>query len=411
MMIKMAEQTENPSKYLGNELKYIKMVLESENWSATTGNWNQTLEGAFAKKIGTKYAVAMNSGTSTLHAALEAVGVGPGDEVISPALTVIMDTTATIHANAVPVYADINPETFTIDPGDIEKRITDKTKAIIPVSLYGLPPDYDPIIKIAKKHDLKIIEDNAQCFLSTYKGRMTGTIGDMASYSFENTKHLSCGEGGILITNDEQYAETARKIGGHGFKNLKAAEGRVRLNQDVFQNPHYKRHDRLGWNYRLSEFNAAIAMAQLERIDDLVQLRIKSAHIFIAVMKECDYLIPQKSPDGYTNSYYTLGVVYKGLESIGVTWEEFRKTYINAGGDGIYGAWAVPYLEPFLAERKFVSRCPWVYNNVHYPSGLCPVAEQVQPLLMQFKTNYRDLDLAKKKAEILARVIEKFALR
>ena len=407
----ITNKNKNPSKYLGNELKYIKKVLNSENWSATTGNWNQALEGAFAKRIGTKYAISMNSGTSTLHAALEAVGVGPGDEVISPALTVIMDSTATIHANAVPVYADINAATFTIDPKDVVSKITDKTKAIIPVSLYGLPPDYDPIIKIAKKYDLAIIEDNAQCFLSTYKGRMTGTIGDMASYSFENTKHLSCGEGGILITNDEQYAESARKIGGHGFKNLKASEGRVRLNQDIFQNPNYKRHDTLGWNYRLSEFNAAIAMAQLERIDELVKLRIDSAHIFMEEMKQSDYLIPQKTPNGYTNSYYTLGVIYNGLERISVTWEEFRKAYINAGGDGIYGAWAVPYLEPVIAERKFVDRCPWVYQDVHYHPGLCPVAEQVQPLLMQFKTNYRDLNLARKKAEILSQVIEKFSSR
>jgi dTDP-4-amino-4,6-dideoxygalactose transaminase len=106
--VTITNKNKNPSKYLGNELKYIKKVLNSENWSATTGNWNQALEGAFAKKIGTKYAISMNSGTSTLHAALEAVGVGPGDEVISPALTVIMDSTATIHANAVPVYADRN---------------------------------------------------------------------------------------------------------------------------------------------------------------------------------------------------------------------------------------------------------------------------------------------------------------
>jgi len=404
-------QNENPSKYLGNELKYIKMVLNSENWSATTGNWNQTLENAFAKKIGVNYAVSMNSGTSTLHAALEAVGVGPGDEVISPAVTVIMDSTATIHANAVPKYADIDEETFTINPQDIERKITDKTKAIIPVALYGLPPDYDSILKIAKKYDLAVIEDNAQCFLSTYKGRMTGTIGDMASYSFENTKHISCGEGGILVTNNEMYAESARKLGGHGFKNLKASEGRVRLNQDLFQNPHYKRHDSLGWNYRLSEFNAAIAMAQLERIDDLVQMRIDSARIFMDTMKKCDYLIPQKTPKKYTNSYYTLGVVYKGHEEIGVTWEEFRKTYISAGGDGIYAAWAVPYMEPVITERKFVSRCPWAYKDINYHPGLCPVAERIQPLLMQFKTNYRDIALAKKKAEILAGVIETFESR
>ncbi|MGA9754698.1 MAG: DegT/DnrJ/EryC1/StrS family aminotransferase, partial [Desulfobaccales bacterium] len=137
----------NPIKYLGNELKYIKKVLEGESWSATGGSWTIALERAFAKKIGTKYAVAFNSGTSTLHAALEAVGVGAGDEVISPAITVIMDTTATMHANAVPVFADVNPKTFTMDPEDLARKITPKTKAIITVAIYGLSPDMDPIME------------------------------------------------------------------------------------------------------------------------------------------------------------------------------------------------------------------------------------------------------------------------
>ena len=401
----------NPSKYLGNELIYLKKVLKSESWSATGGSWNHVLEQEFAKKFGAKHAIAMNSGTSTLHAALEAAGVGPGDEVISPALTVIMDTTATIHANAVPVYADINEETFNIDPSDIKRKITPKTKAIIPVALYGLPCDMDPIMELAEKHGLAVIEDNAQCFLSRYKGRLTGTIGHMASYSFETTKHMSCGEGGMVITNNEGFAEMVRKVGGHGFKNLKADEGRIRLNQDVFQNPNYKRHDEIGWNYRMSEFGAAIALAQLERLEELVKLRITSAKIFMDVMKECDYLIPQKCPKGYTNSYYTLGVVYNGEKAIGVSWEEFRKAYVEAGGDGFYGAWSVPYLEPVIAERKFVKRCPWVYKNISYKKGLCPTAERVQQRLMQFKTNYRDLNLAKKKAGILKGVIKQFEKR
>ena len=401
-------ELKNPSKHLGNELEYLKKVLQAESWSATGGSWNQALEQAFAKKFGVRYAVAMNSGTSTLHAALEAAGVGPGDGVISPALTVIMDTTATIHANAIPVYADINPETFTINPEDIERKITRRKKAIIPVSIYGLPPDMDRIIEIAKKYNLVVIEDNAQCYLSKYKGKLMGTIGHMASYSFETTKHISCGEGGILITNNEKYAEMARKVGGHGFKNLKAEEGRIRLNQDIFQNPHYKRHDEIGWNYRMPEFNAAIALAQLERLDELVEMRVKSAQLFIEVISECDYLIPQKTPSGYTNSYYTLGVRYEGEKSIGVSWEDFREEYINNGGDGFYGAWSIPYLEPVIAERKFVKRYPWVYENVKYEKGLCPVAERLQPKLMQFKTNYRDLELAKRKTEALRKTIEKF---
>jgi perosamine synthetase len=401
--------TANPSKYLGSELEYIKKVLDGESWSATSGSWTIALERAFAKKVGTKYAVAFNSGTSTLHAALEAVGVGPGDEVISPAISVIMDTTATFHANAVPVYVDVNPSTFTMDPKDLERKISPKTKAIITVAIYGLSPDMDPIMDLARKHNIPVIEDNAQAVLSYYKGRLLGTIGDIASFSFENTKHISCGEGGMIVTDDEKIAEMARKIGGHGFKNLRADEGRIRLNQDVFQNPHYKRHDVLGWNYRLSEFNAAIALAQLERVDELVDLRTKSANIFQEAMKLCDYLIPQELPAEYVNSYYTLGVIYEGNESIGVPWENFRRAYVEAGGDGIYGAWSVPYLEPMVANRQFVKRCPHIYQHVSYQAGLCPVAENIQPKIMQFKTNYRDLELAEKKADILRKVIRKFA--
>jgi perosamine synthetase len=403
----MSTPLQNPTKYLGNELEYLRRVLEAQSWSATGGSWNQVLEQKFAAKFGARYAVALNSGTSTLHAALEAVGVTAGDEVISPAVTVIMDTTATLHANAVPVYADIDADTFNIDPEDVARKITPKTKAIIAVAVYGLPADYDPLLEIARKHGIAIIEDNAQCFLSLYKGRMTGTIGDLASYSFENTKHISCGEGGMIITNSEKYAEMVRKIGGHGFKNLRAEEGRIRLNEDVFQNPHYKRHDELGWNYRLSEFNAAVALAQLERLDDLVDLRVKSAELFIEAMEECNYLRPQKVPEGLTNSYYTLGVRYEGEESIGVSWTDFRRMYKEMGGDGIYGAWSVPYLEPVMAERRFARRCPLIYENVSYQPGLCPVAERVQPKLMQFKTNYRDLRLAEQKADVLRKTIQK----
>ena len=398
----------NPSKYLGNELKYLEKVLAAESWSGTSGSWTQTLERAFAKKIGMRFGVAFNSGTATLHAALEAVGVRAGDEVISPALNVIMGTTSTFHANAIPVYADVQKGTFNIDPDDVERKITKKTKAIMAVSLYGLPPDLPRLREIADRHGIALIEDNAECILSSIDGRLAGTFGDMASYSFETTKHLSCGEGGMLVTNSEELAEKARKIGGHGFKNLKADEGRTRLNQDIFQNPDYLRHDILGWNYRLSEFGSAVALAQLERIEELVELRIKSAELFIRTLLECDYLIPQLIPSGYTNSYYTLGVVYEGLDKIGVTWKDFRAEYVKLGGDGIYSAWMVPYLEPMVANRQFVERCPGIYGDIRYSPGLCPVAETLQRKLMQFKTNYRDLSLAQNKAEILSKVIRKF---
>jgi perosamine synthetase len=401
----------NASKFLGNEKKYLDMVLSEENWSATSGSWNKTLEEKFAEKMGCKYAVAFNSGTATLHAALLAVGVKPGDEVISPALTVVMDTTATLHANAIPVYADVDPRTFNLDPKDLRHKITPKTKAIIAVALYGLPAEMDEIMKIAKEHNLAVIEDNAQCFLSKYKGRMSGTLGHISSWSFENSKHISCGEGGIITTNNERYAETCRKVGGHGFKNLRAEEGRIRLNQEIFQDPDYKRHDSLGWNYRMPEFNAAVSVAQLERLEHLVELRVKSAEIFLDEMSQCDFFQPQFVPEGVEHSYFTLGVVYRGEEKAGVSWKEFRREYVAQGGDGIYAAWSVPYLEPLMAERTFVSHYPQIYEGVSYKQGLCPVAEDLQKNLMQFKANYRDLELAKTKALSLRKTIQKFAKR
>lgn len=405
----MENNIKNPSKYLGNELQYLQKVLEGESWSATGGSWTIGLEQAFSKRIGTRYGVAFNSGTSTLHAALEAVGVGAGDEVISPAVTVIMDSTATFHANAIPVYCDIDENTFNLDPDKLETLITPKTKAIIAVALYGLSPDYDSILEIARRHNIAVIEDNAQAVLSFYKGKMLGTIGDIASFSFENTKHISCGEGGMILTDNEEYAEKCRKLGGHGFKNLRAEDGRVRLNQDMFQNPNYKRHDALGWNYRMPEFTAAVAYAQLERADELVKLRQDSAKIFMDVMEDCDFLIPQETPEGYVNSYYSLGVRYLGEEKLGVSWQDFRKEYVEMGGDGYYGAWSVPYLEPVIAERVFAKRLPSVYENVRYEEGLCPVAEKVQKQIMQMKTNYRDMELAKQKSEILYQLIRKYS--
>ena len=374
----------NPSKYLGNELKYLERVLNSESWSATGGSWNHTLEQKFAEKFGVRYAIAMNSGTAPIHTALKAAGIGPGDEVISPALTVIMDAAATIHAGAIPVFADVNPVTFNIDPADIERKITWKTKAIIAVGLYGLNIDIYPIMDIAARHNLIVIEDNAQAFNPGYKLKS-----HFASYSFETTKHISCGEGGILVTNDKGMAEKSRKIAGHGYKNLLADEGRVRSNDDVFQRPEYKRHDMIGYNYRMPEFNAAIALAQLERADELVGMRKRSAWYFKDAMAFCDYLIPQK---GEPNSYYTLGAVYEGQERIGVSWKDFRKAYMKNGGDGIYSAWSIPYQEPALS----------------FLSGSCPVAETIQPKLMQFKTNYRDETLAIKKAEALYTTIMKY---
>lgn len=394
----------NPSKYKGNEARYFRKVLRSEQWSSTQGSWVQNFEREFATKVGAQHAIAMNSGTSTLHAALEACGVGAGDEVITPALTVIMNSTSVFHANAIPVYADIDQNTFNIDPDDVERKIGPRTKAIVAVSLYGLPPDLPRLRQIADIHKIPLIEDNAQSFDSSVYGRKVGQWGDVSSWSFENTKLLSTGEGGMVTTNSAELAEKVRKIGGHGFKNLRADEGRVRLNQEVFQSPDYKRHDTLGWNYRMPEFLAAVGLAQLEKIDRLCELRKYTAETFLRVIEESPFLEPQKVPVGFTHNYYTLAVKFS-KEIAGIDWREFRRRYVAMGGDGIYGAWSVPYLEPVVSDGAYKMRLPEIYSGVTYEPGLCPVAERVQPQIMQFKTNYRSRRLAQQKAEILRRAI------
>ena len=418
----------NPSKHIGNELKYLEKVLNQESWSSTGGSWVNNFEKEFAKRFNMNYAIATNSGTATLHAALEAVGVLPGDEVIVPPLSVVMSTTSVLHANAIPVYADVDLQTFNLDPEDVLKKITKKTKAIVPVAIYGLPANLCELRKIADKNNIALIEDNAQCVLGeapcinelkdpvdecdecggsdNLKSKLSGTFGDFSSYSFENTKHLSCGEGGLLLTNDELLAEKARKIAGHGFKNLRAEEGRVRLRQEIFQNPNYLRHDMLGWNYRMPEFNAAIVLAQFERIDELVDLRIKNAEIFLEVLEKYDFFIPQHIPNGYVHSYYTLGVVYDGEKDTGVPWNKIRKNYVDNGGDGIYSAWAVTYNEPVIKEGQFKKRYPEIYNKLNLSSQRCKNAEFLQKRIMQFKTNYRDIDLAYKKAKILKKTLK-----
>ena len=399
------------SKFAGNEFQYIRQVLEAETWSSTYcvgQSWVRSLEIAFAAKWGAKYAIAMNSGTSTLHACLVAAGVKAGDEVISPALTVIMDTTTTLHANAIPVYADIREDTWTIDPEDIKRKITHKTKAIIVVTIYGLPVHYDEIMTIAAEHGLSVIEDNAECFLSMYKGRLTGTIGHFSSYSFENTKHLSCGEGGIVLTNDETSATLVRKTGGHGFMSLDAAESRVvqAAGLDV-SDPAFKRHDTLGWNYRMPEFCAAIALAQLERITELVELRVKAAQQYDAVLEEtrCSFLRKQHVPSGWTHSYWCWPVLFLPDEANGVSHEEFRQLLKLAGASTVRAAWSVPYLEPLMSTGAFAERLPQVYKGLSYSEGLCPTAESLQRNIMQFKTSMRSDTEVKIEVEALRTAI------
>jgi perosamine synthetase len=381
------------------EVEYIKEAIDS----GLTGIMNQRLEEEFAKKNGVKYAIGVNSGTSALHCCLAAMGIGPGDEVIVPPLTFAATAFSAIYLGAVPVFVDIDLDTFNIDSNRIQEKITPRTKAIIPVALYGLPADMDPIMEIATSNNLFVLEDSAESLLGKYKGRFSGTIGDMGIFSFERSKHMTTGNGGMIITNNEELAENARKFCVMGYSTLKAGTYETKPSKDDIQDPNFDRHMFVAPNYRLPEVCAAMALAQLEKLDEFVEKRIKIAKLYSEAVQGCDWLKPQKVPEGFVNSYWTYAMKLEG-EAIGISWQTFRKTYFEEGGDRFYAAWKLTYMEPALAGMEFRE------NNTKYEKGLCPIAEEIQPKLIQLKTNYGSIEYAKVQALALERTIKKLGI-
>ena len=389
------------------EYAYIREVLDSGFASSTCGGMNTRLEEAFARRMGSKFAVTFNSGTTTLHAALWALGVGYGDEVILTPLTVISCMNAVLYCNAVPVFADVDPETFLIDPADIRRKITPRTKAIMAVHLYGQVCDMTAIMAIAKEYNLGVVEDCAQCYLGTHQGRIGGTIGEVGSWSFENSKHLTTGDGGIITCNDEALGDNIRRLSCQGFRNATAKSGKIRVSKDLFQNPSYKRHSQFGFMYRLPEVAAAMGLAQLEKLDWFVSLREKSAAHYAAAIGDCAWLRPQRTPAGDRNSYYTYAV---RLVADGIKWDDFRRKYIEFGGSSLYAAWSLCYNEDSVPDiRNRVLGPIGLSGRFNTDKGICPNAERIQPQLLQFTTNQKDEEEMKTEAEFLRRTLHYFA--
>jgi perosamine synthetase len=373
------------------ERKYVSEVLDEQFRTSSAGKWVRRFEDAFCEKIGAKYGVALCNGTATLHTALLALGVGPGDEVITSPLTMASPSFAILYCGAKPVFADINPDTWCIDPHDIERKITPKTKGLLVIHLFGMPCDMDAIMDIARRHNLFVLEDAAQAVGATYKGKHVGTIGNAGSFSFQSSKHLTAGEGGILVTDDEELARKFRQISGLGYASLSA--GQNRITKDDIQKPDAIRHTEVGYNYRPTDLACAVLLAQTERMEKLVEYR---QWVAVAYHYGCwtersttkdgrcgvappSWLEPQFRRDySIAGSYWTFAFLLK--ENAPCTWEQFRERFISFYGDSFYGAWRLTYREP-------------VFERMGYPqTGLCPVAEKVQPRLVCLKTNYFDRD-------------------
>ena len=395
-------KTDFRERIFGNERKYLEEVLATEFCASKSSTMSKRLEQKVASVFGSTYAVSFVNGTATLHAVLEAIGVGPGDEVIVPPLTMAATSLAVLQANATPVFADVDWDTFEIHPKSIEERITTRTKAIITVALYGLSPDMDPIMATARTRAIFVLEDDAQCFLGKYKGRMVGTVGDAASFSFQGSKHVTSGEGGVIITDQLAVAEGARKVSSLGYAGVNAIQGQI--SKADIQHPEYSRHLTMGWNYRMSELCSAVALAQIENIVPLVERRREVARLFNEAVEGCEWLVPQKTGPDYVNSYWAW---VARLDHPNLNWRQFRDRFVEAGGDGVYGAWKLTYLEPMFQNRMLLGREAFISpaHLASYARGLCPVAEALQPRLVQFKTNYWNIEDAERQARILRQVV------
>jgi perosamine synthetase len=267
-------------------------VLDSGRMTSITGPKVKEFEDKFANKFGVNYALATANGVMALHLALAALKIGPGDEVIVPAHTFIGTAIPVLMANAIPVFVDVEIDTFNIDPGKIEKAITDRTKAIMPVHLNGLTAEMDEINRIANKHQLHVVEDACQAHGARYKGKMTGTLGDIACFSFFEDKVLTTGEGGMLITNNKEWYERARCMRSYGEEIVTSIAERK-----------YE-HVILGFNYRMGSLNAVLGINQLDKLEEMVEKRNKNAQYLIKNLSNIDGIITPKHPDYCLHAYY-----------------------------------------------------------------------------------------------------------
>ncbi len=246
----------------GNEAKYVEDCVKT-GWISSGGKYIGEFENSFAKYVNSKHAITSSNGTTALHLAMLALGIGNKDEVIVPNFTMIASVNSVVYTGAKPVFVDVEPRTWTIDVSKIEEKITESTKAIMPVHIFGHPCDMDPILDIAKEHDLFVIEDAAEAIGAEYKGKIVGCLGDVGAFSFYGNKNITTGEGGMTVTNNDELAELMKSFKNHWFDKERTYV-----------------HKKVGFNYRMTNIQAAIGLAQLENVNKHVELKRKMGQTY-----------------------------------------------------------------------------------------------------------------------------------
>jgi perosamine synthetase len=276
----------------GNEKKYLLECIET-GWISSEGPFIKQFEESFAARVGRKHAIAVSNGSVALDAAVVALGIGPGDEVILPTFTIISCAAAIVRAGAIPVTVDCDAETWNMNIDQIAARITDKTRAIIVVHIFGLPVDMAPVLALAKKHDLRVIEDAAEAHGQDYQGQPCGSFGDISTFSFYPNKHVTTGEGGMLLTDDPVIAERCRSL-----RNL------------CFKPEQRFIHEELGWNLRMTNMQAALGVAQLERLDQFAARKRAMGALYQELLaSQKGVQLPRAETPYAKNIYWVFGLV------------------------------------------------------------------------------------------------------
>ncbi len=296
----------------GNEKKYLMQCIDT-GWISSEGPFVKEFEEKFAKRAGRKYGISVCNGTAALEAAIFTLDIRKGDEVIMPSFTIISCASAIIRAGGIPVLIDSERETFNMDVNLIREKITDRTRAIMVVHIYGLPVDMDPVMALAEEFNLKIIEDAAEQIGQTYNGKPCGSFGDISTFSFYPNKHITTGEGGMVVTDSEELAERCRSL-----RNL------------CFQPAKRFVHKELGFNFRMTNLQAGLGLAQLERLDEFILKKRKMGKLYNELLKDISgFSLPLAKKSFAENIYWVYGLVLD--ESIKLNADEVMKTLTGKG--------------------------------------------------------------------------------
>lgn len=326
--------------FRGNEKKYLLECLET-GWISSEGPFVARFEDEFSSYNGRKYGVAVANGSAALDIAVQALKIGKGDEVIMPSFTIISPAASVVRQGATPVLVDSDPVTWNMDVSEIEKKITKKTKAIMVVHIYGLPVEMDPVLGLAKKYDLRIIEDAAEMHGQTYRGKKCGSFGDISIFSFYPNKHITTGEGGMLVTDDKILTERSRSLRNLCF-----------LPQKRFV------HEEIGWNYRMTNLQAALGVAQLEQIEKSIARKREIGKMYTELLKDISsFQLPLEKTEYAENIYWVYGIVLneKSLFNAEETMKKLAEKKIGTR----------PFFYPMHLQPVFQKM--GLFKNEHYP--------------------------------------------